>query len=153
MKKLTKLIVCVLLLAFVLPNVAQATAVKEQTQQIICFEDGSYITVEISEIETRANSTKSGKKTYVYNSSSGDEQWRAVLSGTFTYTGTTATCTASSGSVTIANDAWYTVSKTSSKSGASAILDLTMGRKFLGITVEKKAINMKLTCDKNGNLS
>ena len=153
MKKFTKVIVCMLLFALVLPNAVQATAVKEQSEDVFYFDDGSYITVEISVIETRANSTKSGKKTYVYNSSDGAELWRAVLSGTFTYTGTTATCTASSGSVTIANDAWYTVSKTSSKSGASAILDLTMGRKILGITIEKKTINMKLTCDKNGNLS
>ena len=153
MKKFTKVIVCMLLLVLVLPNSVQATAVKEQSEDVIYFDDGSYITVEISMIETRANSTKSGKKTYVYNSSGGDELWRAVLSGTFTYTGTTATCTASSGSVTITNDAWYTVSKTASKSGASAVLDLTMGRKILGITIEKKSIDMKLTCDKNGNLS
>lgn len=153
MKHFIKVIACVLLLAMVLPSVVQATVVEEQTENVIYFSDGSYITIEISTVETRASSTRTGKKTYVYNGKNGDEEWRAVLTGTFTYTGTTATCTASSGSVTIANDAWYTVSKTASKSGSSAILDLTMGRKFLGITVEKKTINMKLTCDKNGTLS
>ena len=90
---------------------------------------------------------------YVYKDNSGNEQWRAVLTGRFTYDGNTATCTSSSCSVTVVNDAWYVVSKSTSKSGNSALGDLTMGRKFLGITIEKKTINMKLTCDKNGTLS
>lgn len=153
MRKLTKFIACILLFTFVLPNVAQASAVKEQSEKIIYFDDGSYITVETSVIETRANSTRTGKKTYTGKDSNGDEQWRAVLTGTFTYNGTTATCTSSSCSVTVVNDAWYVVSKSTSKSGSSALGDLTMGRKFIGITVEKKTINMKLTCDKNGTLS
>lgn len=39
------------------------------------------------------------------------------------------------------------------KSGNTATADLVMGRKFLGITVQKETLNMTLTCDANGNLS
>ena len=34
-----------------------------------------------------------------------------------------------------------------------AVGELTMGRKFLGITVEKVPVSMRITCDANGNLS
>lgn len=135
------------------PCNVRAAVNTTENDEIIQFEDGSYITTEISISETRATSTKTASKTYVYKNSSGTEQWRAVLSGTYSYTGTTSNCTSSSCNVTITNTNWYVVSKTVGKSGSSAVAELTMGRKLLGITVDNKTISMKLTCDANGNLS
>lgn len=150
MKNCLKVVLLVLLIVAMLPVCVFAAS---ETENVIYLDNGSYITIELSYMESRASGTKSGSKTYRYNNSDGVEEWRAVLTGSFTYTGTTATCTASSCSVTITNDNWYTVSKTASKSGASALGELTMGRKWLGITVDKETLSMKITCDASGNLS
>lgn len=152
MKK--KLFACllVLVLAFIFPINAMAAS-TQSAQEVIYFEDGSYITVTLSETQARASGTKSGSKTYRYYDSNEVELWRAVLNGTFTYTGSSATCTASSCNVTIYNSAWYVVSKTATKSGNKALADLTMGKKALGITISKKSVSMQLACDANGTLS
>ena len=151
MKESIKIIAFFLLITLLIP--INAFAAKERTGDIIYLQNGSYITVEITSTGERATSTKTASKTYVCHDSSDNEEWRATLTGTFTYTGTTSACTASSCNVTITDSDWYVVSKTASKSGSSALADLTMGRKFLGITIEKETINMTLTCDANGNLS
>ena len=117
------------------------------------FEDGSYFTIQIEESGARASGTKTGTKTYTYNSSSGTALWKATVRGTYTYNGSSATCTASSCDVTIYNSDWYVVSKSASKNGNSATASVTMGQKILGITASKKTASIKLTCDANGNLS
>ncbi len=153
MKHILKTIAIMLLVVAMLPvNIFAATNISE-TDNVIYLDNGDYITIDLSSVDTRASGTKTGSKTYTYRNSSGDEEWRAVLKGTFSYTGSSATCTASSCTVTITNTAWYQVSKTASKSGASAVAELTMGRKFLGITVDKETVSMSITCDANGNLS
>lgn len=153
MNKGLKFIVVILLLLALLPMNVFASENTEYTADIIYLEDGSYITIETQVLQTRATQTRVGNKTYTYSNSSDVEEWKAVLTGTFTYTGTTSTCTASSCTVTITNTNWYEVSKTAGKSGNTATADLVMGRKFLGITVQKETLNMTLTCDANGNLS
>lgn len=153
MMKQLKVIVLALLILTMLPFSVIAAAEVETTSEIIYLDDGSYITIEITQMESRASGTKSGSKTYTYRGSDGNEKWKAVLRGTFSYTGTSATCTASSCDVTITDTDWYIVSKTTSKSGNSAVGELTMGHKFIGITISKESISMKITCDANGNLS
>ncbi len=142
----------VLLLAFVFPINTMAAS-TQSTQEVIYFEDGSYITVALSEAQSRASGTKSGSKTYKCYNSNDVELWRAVLTGTFTYTGSSASCTASSCNVTIYDSAWYVVSKTASKSGNTAKASITMGKKLLGITIEKKSAELSLSCSANGTLS
>ena len=96
---------------------------------------------------------KTGTRVITSKNADGTTDWKAVLSGTFTYNGTTATCTASSVSVTVYADNWYEVSKTAGKSGASATGSVTMGRKILGITIAKETYDMTLTCSPTGTLS
>ena len=152
MKQITRFVCFLLLFAMLLPtNVFAAEAAVDT--QIIYLEDGSYITIEITTAKTRATSTTTGRKTYTYNGNDGVELWRVILSGSFTYNGTTSACANANCSVSITDDAWYVISKTSGKSGSSATADVTMGRKLLGITVNKETINITLTCDANGNLS
>lgn len=136
-----------------LPTNTYAATNSNAEASIIYLDDGSYITVELTWENTRATGTRTGSKTYVYKNSNGEEQWRAVLRGTFTYTGSTVACTAASCDVTITNTNWYIVSKSATKSGNAAVGELTMGRKFLGITVDKVPVSMRITCDANGNLS
>ena len=150
-----KRVICTLLIAtiiLVLPINTRATPAVDTTS-IMYLDDGSYITITIDETGSRASGTKSGRKTYTYTASNGDICWESTLTGTFTYTGTTATCTASNCSVTVYESNWYTVSKSASKSGNTATATFTMGRKVLGITIAKDTYEITLSCDKDGNLS
>lgn len=150
-----KRFICILLIVICLlslPLHSFATNTIE-TPSVIYLDDGSYITITISEIETRASGTKTGQKTYTCTANSGTVCWDATLTGTFTYTGSSATCTYSDCSVTIYENNWYTVSKSAAKSGNTATASVTMGRKVLGITIAKDTYNMTLSCDANGNLS
>lgn len=148
MKRILAFILVVTLAFSVFPMAGLAAEVER-----IYLEDGSYFLITIVEWDSRASGTKTASKTYTYNSSSGVALWKAVLKGTFVYTGTSSTCTASSCDVTILDSDWYVVSNTAGKSGNSATAELTMGHKLLGITVNKKTANLALTCDENGNLS
>lgn len=81
------------------------------------------------------------------------EQWKITLTGSFTYTGTGSTCTASSCNVTIYNSVWSVASKSATKSGNTAYCSARMVKKYLGATILEKPCNFTLTCDKNGNVS
>ena len=78
------------------------------------FSDGSYIITTLTESQMR--SSKSGTKRQDFYSSSDVLQWRVVLNGTFTYNGTTSSCTSSSYSVTIYNNDWFKYSGNAYKS-------------------------------------
>lgn len=149
MKRMVCMFLALCLLATFLPIYASAS---EVTEEVIYLEDGSYITVTIIEQETRASGTKSGTKKYTYNTD-GTARWQVVLSGSFSYTGSSATCTSSSCSVNIYDSVWYTVSKSSSKSGNTAYGSATVGRKSLGVTVEKIPVDLSLSCSASGSLS
>lgn len=148
-----KVLCCILSILLITSMFSLQGAAAEQSENAIYFEDGSYMVILIQETQTRAVGMKTGTKTYSYYSNSGNLEWQAVLSGSFTYTGSSAACSASDCSVTISNSSWYVVSKSVGKSGSSATCELTMGLKFLGITTDKETVNMKLSCDANGNLS
>lgn len=128
-------------------------ALEEERSTVVYFEDGSYMTETLSIIPSRGSQTVTGSKAKNYYASDGELAWRAILTGTFTYTGSGATCTASSCSVTIYNSAWYTISKNATKSGNTASASVTMGKKLLGITVNTIPATVSLSCDANGNLS
>lgn len=126
---------------------------ENEVTEVILFEDGSYLEVSIVSTPTRSIYSKNGYKKYVYHDSNDNVSWEAKLSGTFIYTGESATCTTASCTVTVYDNQWYEVSKSTTRSGNAATTQLTMGRKFLGVTVEKPEYTITLTCDKDGNLS
>ena len=146
-----------LCLVFVLtcaPLSVSAVEITEETDNVIKFDDGSYITITIQESASRASYVKTGSKTYTYYGANGNLQWEAVLSCSFLYDGTTSSCTGGICQVTVFDDDWYEYSNSTSRSGATATTELTMGlRGILGITVKKYSCTITLTCDKNGNLS
>lgn len=147
-----RFVCCALLVCMLLAMLPFTAYASETTEDVIYFEDGSYLTISITTTPMRASGTKNGSKTYTYNYDGGSA-WKATLSGSFSYTGSSATCTSSSVSMSVYDSAWYTVSKNADKSGASATGSIIMGRKALGVTVEKIPYSLKLTCDANGNLS
>ena len=152
MKRLLKSLIPFIIILSIVPMSAFA-ANTSQTENVIYFEDGSYLTIELTVANTRALDLITGSKTYVYRNSNSVEQWRAVLTGTFSYNGSSATCSVSTCDVTITNTNWYVISKTATKSGNVARCSLTMGLKQLGVTVDEYSTTIKLTCDARGNLS
>lgn len=153
MKRIICVILAAVLLIAVLPFETFAIGREISGADVYYFDDGSYITVEIATIATRASGSVTGDKIYTYYAEDDSVSWKAILTGSFTYNGKSATCTASSCSVTINNSAWYTISKSASKSGDTAKASVTMGKKLLGVTVAEVPVTITLTCDANGNLS
>ena len=150
MKKILCYVLTAVLLFSVMPVCASAA---ETNMETIYYADGSYATIEVMTSDIRASGSKTGNKVYTYYNSDSVTQWKAVLSGTFAYTGSSASCTSSSMNVTIYDSSWYTISKSASKSGNAAMGSATIGEKLNGVTVMKVPVNLTLQCDANGNLS
>ena len=148
MKRVLCVAVTLMLVFCILPVSAFASE-----NENIYFDDGSCIVVETINCGVRASGSVSGGKQYTHYGSDGVTNWKAVLNGSFTYTGSSATCTSSSVDVTIYDSSWYVISKSASKSGNKATGSVTIGEKVLGITTTKVPINLTLQCDPNGNLS
>lgn len=150
MRKTLCLVLAILMICGVFPAYCFAAETNVET---IYFDDGSYMTVEIRQDKGRASGSITGSKTNTYYGSSGDTQWKATLTGSFTYTGSGATCTSSSADVTIYDSGWYIYSKYATKSANAAKASITMVKKVSGVTVSNVPFDMTLTCDANGNLS
>ena len=131
MKRSACSILAMLLLVSALSMNCYAIDDKSEIYNTIHFDDGSYLTECIYITQTRSSGTVSGRKVDTYYASDAATAWQAVLKGTFSYTGSSATCTASSCDVTIYDSAWYIVSKSASKSGNKATASVTMGLKHL----------------------
>ena len=101
----------------------------------------------------RASGSITGNKRYTYYDSDDVSQWRVTLTGKFTYTGSSATCTSSSVDVAIYDSSWYISSKSASKSGNKATGNVKMGDRPVDVTLSIVPVNLTLTCDANGNLS
>lgn len=142
------IVICVCISSF--PACVQAT---EECSIVRYEDDGSYTVESIAYLNSRTSGTKSGSKNKRYYDDNGTLQWTVTVTGTFCCNGSSATCTASSCSVSISNSEWYTISKNASKSGNSATGTVTMGRKILGVTTKQVSSSVTLTCDANGNLS
>lgn len=144
------LTVCLILVVFAWP-----TQVFAAQSEMIYYSDGSYtiITVQEDVPTTRATNYKSGKKDYNHYSASGILQWTATLSATFSYNGSSSTCTSvNSLNATIYDSNWSLHSKSSSKSGNTAIGNVTM--RYSGLLGAKDIpITINFTCDKTGKLS
>lgn len=151
--KLHRILLSIVLIIALLPVHAFAAAENDHTEDIIYYDDGSYILIETNFTNARVGFTRNANLVYSYYNSSNVKKWEATLFATFIYDGTTSTCASSSVQVNILDSAWYIVSKEEIKDGNTARGELTMGYKFLGITTTKKTIDMNITCDANGNLS
>lgn len=153
MKRLFLLLLTSVLLLSLLPSQITAASQEKEFLEIIKYEDGSYLEISIETIQLKASGSVTKTKNYIYHNTDGTSAWKISLTGSFTYNGISATCTASSCNVTIYNSNWYLISKSASKSGSTAYGTATLGRRFLGITIEQVTHNLTLTCDKDGNVS
>lgn len=151
---LSALLVCALLFS-VIPTQAYAYGEAQESSNTIYYEDGSFLTITSGEdySPVRASGSKTGYKRYTYRDADGVELWNAVLTASFTYTGTSSTCTSASCVVTIYDSNWYEKSNTTTRSGNTATTELTIGKKFLGVPFTTFSYTITLSCDANGNLS
>lgn len=150
MKRMISGILILALVLSVLPLDCFATDTETVVKR---YADGSYMTETLSVQTARASGSKTGTKTRSYYNADDTLAWQVVLTGKFTYTGSTATCTSSSVSTNIYESGWYTVSKSATKSGNSANGTAVIGEKVLGVTLGKVQVDLTLSCDANGNLS
>lgn len=151
-KKILSLLLAAALVFALLPLSSYATA-PIGDEEIEYLQDGGYIVTTVEESHTRASGSKSGTKTKAHYDSNDNLNWKIVLSGQFTYTGTSATCTSASVAVNIYDSAYSKKDSSSSRSGNVAYGSATISRKVLGVTISTNTYNLTLTCDKDGNLT
>ena len=152
MNRVLKISTILLLIITLLPFNIIAVADFDESISTYYFDDGSYMTVTVSQNMPRSTSVK-GNKVFNFYGSDGVEQWRAELIGIFTYDGTTATCTSCVCNVTITDTDWSYTQKRCYVNGGSALCDLTMVKKWLGITIRTEEMTLSLTCSPTGQLT
>ena len=152
MKKLFSVALVMILLIGLLPCKTLAAS-ELKNVEVIRYDDGGYLEISVEMNSARVANTVSGSKKYTYYDGNGDVRWEAKLSATFAYSGGWYTCTTANCNVTIYDNQWYVISNTTTRSSNNAVTNLTMGRRLLGVTVEKPQYRITLSCDINGNLS
>lgn len=146
--------VCIIvMLVILLSGMSVDTHASQTDVEILYFADGSYATIEIITVESRASGSITASKPYTYYNSDGVMQWKAVLKGTFTYTGTSATCTSATMDTTIYDSSWYTISRSASKSGNMATGTASIGERISNITINRVPVSLTLSCSNNGSVS
>lgn len=151
MKRITTVLLAMLMLVVMCPTNAFAGEVATD-QYVEYFEDGSYIVTELktSGISTFAASTKNYSKSASYYNSDNEKEWTVTLSGTFSYTGSSATCTKATKSYKIYDDHWKVTSSSASKSGNKATGNFTVKRYLAGIPIRTVNKTLTITCSNSG---
>ena len=121
--------------------------------KVALFEDGSFLVEGKVSVQYSKSQIVSGSKPYYYYDANSVLQWTAVLSGSFSFNGSTSFCTGAACSTSVQNGNWNESANNSSYAGNSAFASVTMVRKFLFIVVQTETVNISLTCDANGNLT
>lgn len=163
MKKIISLFTIFLYTLFTFVNISPLAvhAASQQTtgtiihSEIIPLDESTYIEVITCDNTSpqqaaRTTYSKSASKTYNIKNSSQVTLASFTLSCTFTYDGSTSTCTSASHSEAIYDSTWKFTSATASRSGNKGIGSFIAKCSATGQTVSK---TLTLTCDKNGNIS
>lgn len=152
MKKISAFILTILMLLTIVPLNAFAAEDIITDRSIEYFDDGSYMVTEITEnaISTFASGTVTKTKHSHYYDNNDNLQWTVSITGTFNYTGSSATCTKATASYTIHDNAWKVTSAVASKSGNKAIGTFTVKKYVLGVPVKTINRTVTITCSNNG---
>lgn len=104
-------------------------------------------------IFARASHTVSGHKTLAYKTSAGKTLWSLTVNGSFTYNGSTSSCTSASVSTSIIDPTWKITNKSSSKSGNTAKATATAICYLNGNPINSATRTISLKCSATGKLS
>lgn len=132
-------------------NVIDNSSVYSETTD---FYDDGYIVVEIVTNDSNniasysTSKSKTATKKISYYTSSNKLLWTVHLSGTFSYNGSSSSCTKASCSISNLDSNWSVKSKSATKSKNTAHAKVTMHQKGGGDLSKE----LTLTCDKNGKL-
>lgn len=159
MKKIAKhILIAVICMTYIL-NLTQPVHAQGTAAEIEYLSDGSYYLTEtqvgsIPSIELLATAkTKTASRTTTYYSASGAALWYVTVTATFTYNGSTSSCTSASVSAGSYSSAWKISDKSASKSGNIGKATATATRYSNAKPIDTHTKTATLTCDKNGNLS
>ena len=156
MKKIFAILISIIMIFSVLPVTVFAENNKTIVSETIEYlDDGSYIVTTLVEETnvTRATSTKTGSKTAIHYNSDDEKVVTMKLTATFSYTGSSATCTAASTSYTIHDDSWKVTTATASKSGNKATGNFTVKHYVLLVPIQTVNTTITITCSNSGTLS
>ncbi len=132
---------------------ASAVEATETKTTIEYLDNGDYIETIITYYETNTRAaTKSGSKTTNYKNSSDEIMWSVTVNGTFTYNGTTSSCTSVSRSAAAYDSSWSIKSSSCSKSGNCATATATATQKLI-IGSKDYTQTVNLYCSPYGILS
>ncbi len=148
MKKL--LLGLTLVLMLILPTNINAL---EENYNTTYYENGYYYEISISVTNSVARSAKEGSKTIYCKNSAGKTMWSLTVKGTFTYNGSTSSCTSASASTSITDATWKITNKSSSKSGNTAKATATAICYLNGNPINSQTKTVTLKCNANGKLS
>lgn len=155
-RSLSLILSLMLICTFFVPLAAAKEPFAEESvhRSVIYYSDGSRdeITLELMP-QGKERSTITASKNREHYTSSDVLVWRVKLTATFTYNGTSSSCTNAYTTVNFYESGWSTVTNTTNYSGNTATNTVVLAKKILGITVPMANVNLSLSCDKNGNLS
>ncbi len=153
MKKILTIIFTLLLGLAPINTLALENTMESKTIEYLG--DGIYVetTIENSGISTYATNTITKTKTNKYKDSKGTVLYTVSVTGTFTYTGTSSTCTKATVSATAPAGDWKVTSKSASKSGNKATGKATVKQYLRDQVVQTKYPSVTLTCSATGKLS
>ena len=122
-------------------------------KEIIKLDNGYYLETIIEETSmARAANQKTARKTANYKNAQGAIMFSVTVTGTFTYTGSSSTCTKSVAEASSKNTNWKISSKSASKSGNKATAKAIAKRYVDGVAVETQNCTVTLICSSNGSL-
>ena len=113
------------------------------------YDNGAYAVITVYDNTTARAGTKTGHKDYKYYVS-GSLAWTYTVHGSFSYNGSSASCTAASATCDIRDSGWKLTSNEAYPSGSAAVAKGTMRRSSDGREVYPK---VTLTCTPNGVLA
>lgn len=144
-----------MMFCFSVPFSAFAQIQTQPETEVQYFEDGSYLVIKTQEdISLFASGTKSKSKTgYYYDGDNNELRWSVTLNATFSYTGSSATCTKASTSYKIYDSAWKVKEANATRSGRTATGDFLVKKYWLGIITKTVPLTITISCDNNGNIS
>ncbi|HIY64423.1 MAG TPA: hypothetical protein H9730_13370 [Candidatus Mediterraneibacter stercoripullorum] len=148
----------VICMVFVL-NLIQPVKAQESITEIEYLSDGSYYLTEIQEDSVpsigllAANKTRTASATTKYCSASGNTLWYVKVTATFTYNGSTSSCTSASATAGSYSSAWKISGKSASRSGNKGKATATATQYVNSKPASSRTRTVTLTCDKDGNLS
>ena len=121
----------------------------DQKKEIIKLDNGYYLE---TIIEETSMARAANQKTANYKNAQGAIMFSVTVTGTFTYTDSSSTCTKSVAEASSKNTNWKISSKSASKSGNKATAKAIAKRYVDGVAVETQNCTVTLICSSNGSL-